>query len=284
MIPRGSLTRDQLSSLLLGYVSNSADILEIFTTFEEQELLGERAVGFAIMSVFTLSVYQFALVSTATMNSEEIANNIGTVVKNKVHPHSLATMQTQSKPSRNDNISKIRTMDLTLQHTKAKDKRGKGRNLPPHIRKVTQFSTNPILSGGIILPRANTLPSPTRANTLPSIYHKREKVDISATKEKEKEKENSTERRSIHGEIFQILVTLLMQDGPFLILRAYLIIKYGVASEMHIFFTCKNAIVSILLVHRLLILSCGEKEAETDRHREEVETKLRNIRQTIENM
>ena len=84
--------------------------------------------------------------------------------------------------------------------------------------------------------------------------------------------------RKMHGEVFQLLVTLCFQDGPFLILRLFLLIRYEVASELHVFFTCKNAIVSILLVYRLLILSCEEDDDdELNPQRIEAENKLRNI-------
>lgn len=88
-------------------------------------------------------------------------------------------------------------------------------------------------------------------------------------------------RRALHGEVFQILVTLLMQDGPFLILRLYLIIQYNVTSEMHIFFTCKNAIVSILLVYRLCILTCRGEDVETNWYKEEAAAKLHNVQLAI---
>lgn len=35
LLPRGEITRDQLSALLLGYVGTAADILELFEVFEE---------------------------------------------------------------------------------------------------------------------------------------------------------------------------------------------------------------------------------------------------------
>lgn len=38
ILPRGGITRDQLSSLLLEYVAIAADILEIFGAFEEEEV------------------------------------------------------------------------------------------------------------------------------------------------------------------------------------------------------------------------------------------------------
>jgi len=88
-------------------------------------------------------------------------------------------------------------------------------------------------------------------------------------------------RRALHGEVFQILVTIIMQDGPFLILRLYLIVQFNVTSEMHIFFTCKNAIVSILLVYRLCILTCRGEDEETNWHREEAASKLKNVQLAI---
>ena len=57
-----------------------------------------------------------------------------------------------------------------------------------------------------------------------------------------------------HEEIPQIMVALLMQDGPFLMLRLSLCIEYKVINELHIFFLCKNAIICILLLHRVIIL------------------------------
>ena len=93
--------------------------------------------------------------------------------------------------------------------------------------------------------------------------------------------EEKIRRRALHGEVFQILVTLLMQDGPFLILRLYLIVQFSIASEIHIFFTCKNAIVSVLLVYRLLILTCKGEDEEIDWFREDAAYKLKNVQIAI---
>lgn len=43
MLPRGSITRDQLSMLLLEYVAIAADILELFEAFEDEQV-GSRAI------------------------------------------------------------------------------------------------------------------------------------------------------------------------------------------------------------------------------------------------
>lgn len=63
-----------------------------------------------------------------------------------------------------------------------------------------------------------------------------------------------------HPEFFVIFVTLLMQDGPFLILRISLCVIYKVTAELHIFFLCKNGIVCILLIYRLLILGSQQEK------------------------
>ena len=39
MLPRGSITRDQLSVLLLEYVAIAADILELFEAFDDEQVL-----------------------------------------------------------------------------------------------------------------------------------------------------------------------------------------------------------------------------------------------------
>lgn len=93
--------------------------------------------------------------------------------------------------------------------------------------------------------------------------------------------DESVRRRALHGEVFQILVTLLMQDGPFLILRLYLIVIFDIASEMHIFFTCKNAIVVILLVYRFCILTCRGHDVVSDWYREDAATRLSNVQMAV---
>lgn len=70
MLPRGEITRDQLSALLLGYVGTAADILELFEVFEEQQLQGQFAITQAVVGVFSWSLLQFTLVTTATTGKD----------------------------------------------------------------------------------------------------------------------------------------------------------------------------------------------------------------------
>ena len=63
---------------------------------------------------------------------------------------------------------------------------------------------------------------------------------------------------------------MLMQDGPFLIVRLVLIIAYKVKALLHIFFTGKNAMALALLIYRLVILvmESSEDEEEIDKDSE----------------
>lgn len=93
--------------------------------------------------------------------------------------------------------------------------------------------------------------------------------------------QKKTKMRKLHGELFQILVTLLMQDGPFLILRLVLLIEFKVSTEMHILFMAKNAMVCTLLVYRLCILTCRADDAEHELQKEQAASKLHNVQLAV---
>lgn len=78
LLPRGEITRDQLSALLLGYVGTAADILELFEVLQEEVVQQEEQVTLAVLGVYTWSLLQFSLVTTATTgknNQIRITNN-----------------------------------------------------------------------------------------------------------------------------------------------------------------------------------------------------------------
>lgn len=60
----------------------------------------------------------------------------------------------------------------------------------------------------------------------------------------------------IRSDLFSILLSLFMQDGPFLTFRLFIIAHYKTIEYMMLFLTVKNALVLILQVYRLCILYC----------------------------
>ncbi|XP_032218266.2 transmembrane protein 26 [Nematostella vectensis] len=74
MLPRGTITRDQLSALLLEYVGIAVDILELFGSFEKDEMSTNHTVTVIILSVYSWSLLQFTFSSTALNEEKEEAD------------------------------------------------------------------------------------------------------------------------------------------------------------------------------------------------------------------
>ena len=78
------------------------------------------------------------------------------------------------------------------------------------------------------------------------------------------------EKLRFHGDLYSILTLMLMQDGPFLIVRLYLSFGLGVDHEMHIFFAGKNAMALCLLLYRLVILLFEAKQEQEEAKEDEL--------------
>ena len=60
--PRGHISHDQLSVILLGYVSDAADIIGLLDTFTHSITNYTPQIAYLVLSSFTLSVYRFVFV------------------------------------------------------------------------------------------------------------------------------------------------------------------------------------------------------------------------------
>uniref|UniRef100_A0A3B4URB9 Transmembrane protein 26 n=1 Tax=Seriola dumerili TaxID=41447 RepID=A0A3B4URB9_SERDU len=175
LMPKGDMSRDQLSQLLMVYVGLGADILDIFDTFREPEVKTNRAVVIVGLALFSWALMQFPLVLT------------------------------QTRPSKGE-------------------------------------------SGGLLCcPGA----PPSFASCCSS-------------------------------EVWSLLLTVGLQDGPFLLYRLYLMVQEQVLNQLMIFFTCKNILIVLLELYRIfvrcaaLVLWCRaqgggevEEEKQEDTGREE---------------
>ncbi|KAF7695477.1 transmembrane protein 26 [Silurus meridionalis] len=173
LMPKGDMSRDQLSQLLMVYVGLGADILDIFDTFKEPEVKTNHAVIIVGLSLFSWALMQFPLVLTQT---------------NPPYPH-----------------TKI------------------------HLK-------------------------PTRPEVLPCHY-----------------------TSCCSSEIWSLLLTVGLQDGPFLVYRLYLMVRENVLNQLMIFFTCKNILIVMLELYRISVVhfelhrpggrerSPGEPQRQTER-------------------
>ncbi|XP_033739731.1 transmembrane protein 26-like [Pecten maximus] len=71
MLPRGKVTRDQLSQLLFVYLGIASDIMELFVIFEEPVIREDRILTYATLGVWSVSLLQFTLTLTATKNARK---------------------------------------------------------------------------------------------------------------------------------------------------------------------------------------------------------------------
>lgn len=71
-------------------------------------------------------------------------------------------------------------------------------------------------------------------------------------------------------EVWGILSTLILQDGPFLATRLYIMAGRGVVHQMIVFFTTKNALVVILQLYRLSIIVFHKPKDDDDEKEENV--------------
>lgn len=55
------------------------------------------------------------------------------------------------------------------------------------------------------------------------------------------------------NEVWSVIITIGMQDGPFLVYRVYLATAQGVFNDSMTFFICKNALTVIIEIYRVAI-------------------------------
>jgi hypothetical protein len=168
LLPKGEITRDQLSQLLLVNIGMAADIIELFEAFREEQVRHNWILTVVILSLWTGSLLQFTLVVTAT---------------------------------------KARKPRVAIS---------------------------------------------TRKSDLGTCF-------------------------CCETEIWAILTSIAMQDGPFLVLRLLLILRYDVVSYMNVFFTCKNTLVMLLQIYRIAVVlmergNIKKEREEKDREDTEIMT------------
>ncbi|XP_033898636.1 transmembrane protein 26 [Acipenser ruthenus] len=172
LMPKGDMSRDQLSQLLMVYVGLGADILDIFDTFKEPEVETNRGILLIGLSLFTWALMQFPLVLTQTK------------------PHSSP-------------------LDVSVPSEAGKEPRPE----------------SPVDSGCV---------------------------------------------SCCSSEVWSLLVTVGMQDGPFLFYRLYLMARENVLNQLMIFFTCKNILIVMIEIYRIVVVQCeksrrgGQQDSSSD--------------------
>jgi len=72
------------------------------------------------------------------------------------------------------------------------------------------------------------------------------------------------------NEIWALCTTIVMQDGPFLGMRLFLLIHHNIINQMMLFFTIKNILVILLQLYRMVIV-CGAETSSVEPDKEALE-------------
>ena len=115
---------------------------------------------------------------------------------------------------------------------------------------MTTSMTSPNLRLEFNEGKDRTIPLKDQVTTKPSSPAPETCVDMS------NEPVEETTKSRITTELVGILMSLFMQDGPFLTFRLFIIAQYQAYEYMVIFLTAKNALVLALQVYRLCVLHC----------------------------
>jgi len=268
-MPLGSMSREQLSTLLLTYIGNSADIIELFETFGQDKVAVDVSITFIVLSMYALACLQFALITVNyDSTGEKAADAEGDVeegeftgiyqedgVNNAIDP----SAKRQRKMTR-AGINKVKpaTRDRKLSLGNELRENGAKQTYINEVKQKKQAADNLV----------------QRGKGKKNVYDKLKKVHET----EDADEVERMKRKAMHGDVFQMLVTLLMQDAPFLGMRLYMSVKYQMYSQMHLLFLGKNAFVCIIIVYRLCILTCQRRDDdEEELNHEKASTKLRNV-------
>nr|KAG5704119.1 hypothetical protein BaRGS_009649 [Batillaria attramentaria] len=71
-LPRGELTRQELSQLLFVFMGIASDNMELFELFDETDVRSDELLTYIILGVWSLSLLQFTFVLTATRSPRKI--------------------------------------------------------------------------------------------------------------------------------------------------------------------------------------------------------------------
>lgn len=157
LMPKGDMSRDQLSQLLMVYVGLGADILDIFDTFKQPEVKTNRAVVITGLALFSWALMQFPLVLT------------------------------QTKPATDES------------------------------------------------PKSSSAGASRCCLGAPAVF-----------------------TSCCSSEVWSLLITVGLQDGPFLLYRLYLMVQEQVLNQLMIFFTCKNILIVLLELYRIFVVQCEQ--------------------------
>lgn len=232
LLPKGGITRDQLSQLLLIYIGTAADIMEFTEIIKDDdirakhpEILRNRAFVNAVILFWSVSLFQFTLTvyameRTAQRLEKEKAQLEEELRKAKEERTTRKRNQVAPNPALYANRSHAQRENYQLRYIQT----SRGLQIKPDVSEEKE-------------------PEMTEEAKDTGCWHKmNKKIDDFFIQMQD------------YTELVSLLIPMLMQDGPFLIMRLIVIAYYKVYHDTLYFLTVKNALVVMLQVYRIFVL------------------------------
>ncbi|VDK85824.1 unnamed protein product [Dibothriocephalus latus] len=294
LLPLNGISSDQLSELLLINIGTAADILDLFEAFNEEAVIKHFPIQISILCLWQASLLQFCFNKTArlevedtqtpsNLNSgqhnafqasavEDTNQNFGMAspTKKKTHQSSrLDETEPQTEYSAQHNSFQASELEETSQNFGIVSPTKKETDESIRLNEMeaqTEYIGQHNASQASALEDINQnygMASPTKKAT-----HKSSRLDET---EPQTEYSESSEgdccccggfwhrhercRNVLFGtELWAIIMTLMLQDLPFMCLRLTLIFAFAVRSYQNIFFAIKNMILILAQVFRCWVL------------------------------
>ncbi|XP_002126839.2 transmembrane protein 26 [Ciona intestinalis] len=262
--PKGELSRNELSQLLLVNIAAGADIIELLEVFGETKVSQNAELVYLVMAIWTWSLLQFCLVLTASKDLPDLDDDYNETEIYRVDTDSDKKELTNAGNKFGEKTKAFSKNELSLpgdgnrlQVTKDNPRYGKAHNQALLNNQI--MNTN----GELTSNKNHTVDIADGTNSI--------KSNAGIAKAEDLLRADQSVAAFVEGrmcfdcfccytEIWGMVMSILFQDGPFLILRLFIMLHYKVVTHMNVFFTCKNVLVIILLLNRIRVIFLEERK------------------------
>ncbi|XP_032221007.2 transmembrane protein 26 isoform X2 [Nematostella vectensis] len=258
LLPKGSISRDQLSQLLLVYVGMAADIMEFTEIIKEDEIrkvnmLNNNHFVNAVILFWSMSLFQFTLTISGTERTAQRLEKEKAKIEEELH-----------KVKESEKTRKRNRVGPALYATKVAESQEKNEIRLKFIQTKNGLEIKPDIP-------ENDVEKAPETNT----------HQLGCMQKLERCYTNMGKIVNEYIELVSLLVPMLMQDGPFLIIRLIAIAYYEVNHDTLYFLTVKNALVIMLQIYRIFVLYYKPPQEDPDIFAEFARKRLSNVQTAI---
>jgi len=245
-----------------------------------------REIVFLVMAMWSWSLLQFCLVLTASKELPELHDDSSEIMITAKNVNIHGKTEDMSKASKTcGNGQSNDTEANVIQRKKVTNKSNGISNDYPSKQMLCEKNgtkKNPLLNGELKQSHTNNSASngnkqlpvivaPGLHEDKPSPTSPGEYQILSAEDIKAEDRFQADEivEKCVTGqycfecfccytEVWGMVMSMVFQDGPFFILRMFIMFHYRVITHMNVFFTCKNALVILLLLNRIRVIILEE--------------------------